>query len=342
MMYAKCCYINATRKAALRLLAVLSAMVFAITVYLAAIVASHGGSDVPNFDAPRSDDGSSRRDLSGGRGNGTADGDVVVVVVDVANDHRTESPLDVGNATESPPMTAGADEVRGGKDERRPSSSGTVVYEYIPPPSINVTARARLRRHFPLLADLNQSSSTSTALCGIVKDAEPYLDEWVDYYFGLGVHTIYLIDNSDQHELRNWQDRRRNSGYSVRVLPKPGTHRQMYSYHMCASEFRNDHAYMAFFDVDEYLVLFRHDTVSDFLRDHLPGRGALQISWYIFGTNSRDMYSPLPVTKRFTLRDGTSENDRHPTEWHNVKTILRLSDYGNYPKVRNRGANAGN
>ena len=43
---------------------------------------------------------------------------------------------------------------------------------------MNLTANARLRLagEFPRLADPN--AMTSAALCGIVKDAEAYLDEW--------------------------------------------------------------------------------------------------------------------------------------------------------------------
>ena len=119
--------------------------------------------------------------------------------------------------------------------DNRPSG---VVYQYISPPPINMTARSLLSTKFRHLADLS-TTSTSTALCGIVKDAEPYLDEWIDYHFGLGVHTIYLIDNSKHHELKSWQDKRRAAGHSVRVLPKPGSHRQMYGYHMCAAEFKD-------------------------------------------------------------------------------------------------------
>ena len=125
----------------------------------------------------------------------------------------------------------------------------------------------------------------------------------VDYHFGLGFHTIYIIDNSKEHELQNWQNKRRNSGYSLRVMPKPGTHRQMYGYHMCAAEYREDHTYMAFFDVDmdEFLVLKKHNTVNDFLEQHLR-KGSLAISWFIFGTGFRD--APLPVTKHFSYREG--------------------------------------
>lgn len=115
-------------------------------------------------------------------------------------------------------------------------------------------------------------------------------------------------------------------------MPKPGTHRQMYGYHMCASEHRDDHAYMAFFDVDEFLVLKRHDTVGELLAAHLP-RGALAISWYIFGTGTTAMYAPLPVTKRFLHRDGVEKHERHG-HWGNVKSIVKCSDYGGYPQVR--------
>ena len=116
-------------------------------------------------------------------------------------------------------------------------------------------------------------------------------------YKNLFIHSHrYLIDNSKDHELQNWQNKRRQAGYSVRVMPKPGTHRQMYGYHMCAAEHGKDHKYMAFFDVDEFLVLKKHTTVNEFLEIHLP-MGSLAISWYIFGTGYRDLYAPLPVTK---------------------------------------------
>eukprot|EP00573_Skeletonema_grethae_P006358 CAMPEP_0201692944 /NCGR_PEP_ID=MMETSP0578-20130828/5702_1 /ASSEMBLY_ACC=CAM_ASM_000663 /TAXON_ID=267565 /ORGANISM="Skeletonema grethea, Strain CCMP 1804" /LENGTH=454 /DNA_ID=CAMNT_0048178401 /DNA_START=59 /DNA_END=1423 /DNA_ORIENTATION=- len=220
------------------------------------------------------------------------------------------------------------------KKEEQPQQSNNrpsgVVYEYIEPPPINLTARAQLSNKFRLGVPDLTNTNTSTALCGIVKDAEAYLDEWVDYHFGLGFHSIYLIDNSDKHELKSWQDKRRNAGYSVRVLPKPGTHRQMYGYHMCAAEFKNDHTYMAFFDVDEFLVLKKHNRVDDMLADHLK-EGSLGVSWFIFGSGDTSTYAPLPVTKRFLYRDG-GWKDTHHQQWKIVKSILKLEDYGGYPK----------
>ena len=78
------------------------------------------------------------------------------------------------------------EEDQSNNSDNRPSG---VVYQYIPPPPINITARSLLSAQFPNLVNLDDAS-TSTALCGIVKDAEQYLDEWVDYHFGLGFHTM--------------------------------------------------------------------------------------------------------------------------------------------------------
>lgn len=61
-------------------------------------------------------------------------------------------------------------------NDNRPSG---VVYKYTPATPINMTARSLLSKQFPKLANLDDdTASTSTAICGIVKDSEAYLDEW--------------------------------------------------------------------------------------------------------------------------------------------------------------------
>merc|ERR1719401_1524127 len=86
---------------------------------------------------------------------------------------------------------------------------------------------------------------------------------------------------------------------------------------------------MAFFDVDEFLVLKKHATIDELLAQHLP-RGALAISQHVFGAGSTRMYAPLPVTKRFVYRDGVGSHDRH-RNWGLVKSIVKCADYGDYP-----------
>jgi len=116
-------------------------------------------------------------------------------------------------------------------------------------------------------------------------------------------------------------------------MPKPGGKgRQKYGYHMCASEHKNDHKFMAFWDVDEFLVLKKHATIDEMLKKHLKD-GSLTINQYIFGTGSTDNYGPMPVTKRFMNRDGDTKKDQHE-EGKSVRSILTLSDYSGFPQVR--------
>jgi len=162
--------------------------------------------------------------------------------------------------------------------------------------------------------------STEVALCAIVKESERYLDEWIDYNFGIGFHSIYLYDNTDDSDLKLWGRRRKNlRKENLYVHHYPGTYRQKEAYNECIETYGQNHTWLAFFDLDEFLVLKKHDNVASFLKDHLP-EGALTINWYIFGTSNHTLYAPLPITKRFLYRE--------PQVDHRVKCIIKVNDYG--------------
>jgi hypothetical protein len=53
-------------------------------------------------------------------------------------------------------------------------------------------------------------------------------------------------------------------------------------------------------DVDEFLVLKKHEHVDELLEEHLPkGSGALSINWVWFSFNGKLLCDAKPVTKRF-------------------------------------------
>jgi len=73
----------------------------------------------------------------------------------------------------------------------------------------------------------------------------------------------------------------------------------------------------AFFDVDEFLVLKRHENVEALLEEHLS-EGSLSINWIKFPSSGELYCEPLPFTKRFAYPD--LEINKH------VKSIVRLQD----------------
>jgi hypothetical protein len=171
-------------------------------------------------------------------------------------------------------------------------------------------------------------SLPKVGLCVTTKDRELYLDEWVDYNLAIGFHAIYVFDNSDNFELQDW-GKARSSAHNnsiITVIHNPEwrgkglTRTQQKAYKNCAKWFGKQSPYLAFFDDDEFLVLKKHETVGELVRDHLAeDGGSLSIHWRIFGASNHTIHSPLPVTKRFQRRGQTH---------HNIKSIVRSQDYG--------------
>lgn len=173
----------------------------------------------------------------------------------------------------------------------------------------------------PIVPYSPPSREGTVALCAIVINEEAYLDEWIEYYAALGVSTVYIYDNTELFELENWRPLATFGGpFSVKIFHQPdqGHRRQRAAYEKCGAQaLRDNHTWAGFVDVDEFLVLKKHDNVVDFLADHAP-RGQLGINWYWFPTSGETLYRPLPVTKRFQFR--------HRNVKLHVKSFVRLQD----------------
>ncbi len=157
-------------------------------------------------------------------------------------------------------------------------------------------------------------------LCCIAVNEGPYISEFVDYHLGLGFGKIVVYDNSDSFELEEWGHTKSYNG-RVETIHYPGPGQQQYAYLDCAQRALRGtfgkKKWAAFFDVDEFLVLKRHENVEALLGEHLA-EGSLSLNWIKFPPSGKLFCEPSPVTKRFVYHD--PETNRH------VKTIVRLQD----------------
>ena len=179
-------------------------------------------------------------------------------------------------------------------------------------------AQKRLQRAADKTTVSNNHSGRAVVCC-IAMDEEPYIDEFVDYHLGLGFGKIIIYDNTNAFQLKQWGQRR---GDGVVLIHYPGINKQVDSYWDCAKDtlegkYGSDKLWAAFWDVDEFLVLKKHDNVDDFLEEHLSS-GSLGVNWFLFGPSGQTVYKPLPVTKRFVYRE--NETNLH------IKSIVRLGD----------------
>ncbi len=165
----------------------------------------------------------------------------------------------------------------------------------------------------------SHSMENAVSLCTVVKDEAIYLDEWTDYHLSLGFSDIIIYDNSEDNNLRQLRQNRRLGDERIEIVRWTGDAQQLSAFTDCAERCRGrQRRWAAFFDVDEFLILRKHDNILSLLVEHCSS-GALSVNWYIFGTNGHAAYSPEPVTRRFSMRAG------HVID--GVKSIVELSDW---------------
>jgi hypothetical protein len=137
------------------------------------------------------------------------------------------------------------------------------------------------------------------SLVCIAKNEDKYIDEWIDYHLKIGFHHIFIYQN-------NWSYVINNS--NVTTIPFDGDAQQLNSYNDFITKYHTKYDWGGFFDVDEFLVLKRHNNVVDFIKDY-ESYDNIAINWVFFGDNNLDFNGDYSVVKRFTKRE--SKPDKH-------------------------------
>jgi hypothetical protein len=146
------------------------------------------------------------------------------------------------------------------------------------------------------------------ALVCIAKNEENYIQEWVDYNKKLGFDNIIIYQNDWRCEIDD---------PTVIKLEFDGLNKQVLSYNHFIKTNLNNYDWAAFFDVDEFLVLKKHNNIKDFIQEYSEFE-AIGINWYLFGDNGiEDVDIEYSVLKRFTKRQ--SSINPH------IKSIIKLT-----------------
>lgn len=124
------------------------------------------------------------------------------------------------------------------------------------------------------------------AICAIAKDEDEYLTEWVEHHAKLGASRIYLFDNNSTRPQNLFLMDYIRSGFveyfTIGGYKEPNA--QLHAYERCLHEYRDQHDYIAFIDVDEFIVINNSArSVPDILDDY-SDCGGLALNWMIFGS----------------------------------------------------------
>jgi hypothetical protein len=153
------------------------------------------------------------------------------------------------------------------------------------------------------------------AICCIIKDENEYLEEWISYHLKTGVQHFYIYDNESSTPINDTLSELNLLKYAT-VTRIDGKAKQVEAYAHCLSNFGPECAWIAFIDIDEFIVAkSTGGNLAAFLKGY-ETFGGLGINWLIFGSNGHAKKTGRPQLESFTMR--TSEHHRLNTHTKSI------------------------
>jgi hypothetical protein len=145
-------------------------------------------------------------------------------------------------------------------------------------------------------------------LAAILRDEEPFLDEWLVYHKMIGIDHFFLYDDAPELPLQKLLQP--HAAY-VTVIPwhfmheeRPGRNRQTKAYLHAVEEYGAGFEWITFIDGDEFIVLRKHETIKDFLACFSEA-ASIVLYWHVFGHNGFYDDPPGPITASLIRRRET-------------------------------------
>lgn len=190
-------------------------------------------------------------------------------------------------------------------------SLGSPVSEMLAPDAAILHRHTGLRRYpglFKSLASLLVKLSSNSlrrrpapqhylTVCAIAKNEGRYFEEWIAHHAAQGVSKFYIYDNESSDDTRAVLQPYIERGL-VDYHYIPGERQQLNAYQDCLDRHRFDARWIAFIDIDEFIVPKRYASVVDFLRG-MEQFAAVEINWLIFGSSGHERRLPGGVMQRF-------------------------------------------
>lgn len=159
------------------------------------------------------------------------------------------------------------------------------------------------------------------AVCAIAKNEGPYFQEWVEWYLGQGVDKFYIYDNESTDGTKAVLQPYIDRGV-VEYICFPGYRRQLAAYDDCLERHRMDVRWLAFVDLDEFIVPLKDATVRDFLQ-RMEYASVVEINWLIYGSGGAKNKLPGTMMERFKLHSLPNHHlNRHVKSIVNPRRIF--------------------
>lgn len=154
--------------------------------------------------------------------------------------------------------------------------------------------------------DREKKFTYELAIVSISKNEGPYLVEWIEFHRLVGVNKFYFYDNESSDDtkeiLKPYIDKN-----IVEYTFISGVGRQLDAYNDAIKQHKNECRWMAFIDMDEYLmpsVPFKplHQIVDEIILKAAQGAAGVGVNWAIYGTSGLKKRPKGLITENYKFR----------------------------------------
>jgi len=155
----------------------------------------------------------------------------------------------------------------------------------------------RARRLRQQVKASHEKPKTYLAICAIAKNEGQYFKEWIDWHLSHGVEKFYIYDNESTDQTREVLTPYIRDGV-VEYKYWAGYRRQLAAYDDCLENHRYEARWIAFIDLDEFIVPVQDSSIPAFLK-RFEDFCAVEINWLVYGSGGQKEKTPAPVMQRF-------------------------------------------
>lgn len=153
-----------------------------------------------------------------------------------------------------------------------------------------IRLRCRLRHDVPVPGQY-------LSVCAIAKDEGPYFVEWLEWHLSQGVEKFYIYDNGSTDNTRAILQPYIDNGV-VEYIYWPGYRRQIAAYDHCIEKYRFATRWLAFIDLDEFIVPVQDSSIPAFLA-RFEAFPAVEVNWLVYGSGGALKKTPGTMMQRF-------------------------------------------
>lgn len=189
--------------------------------------------------------------------------------------------------------------------------------------------RRMLYKNTPSCAEYYELPKVYLSITAILKNEAPYIKEWIEYHKMLGADRFYLYDNESDDNLKDVLQPYINAGIVYYHLIK-GKGVQHSAYRDAVYKYKDQTTWMAFIDIDEFILPVEKDSIPEFLKDYEKYSG-VGINWVIFDSDDNiekpKKHHGLVIANYFKIHsEDNIKVNRHIKTIANPREILSIGN----------------